>query len=362
MNLRNLLIIVFSVSVIVSCKKDDDTSQPSDVTYDRTEMLSYFSDSLIVYNYEKAWAAASALTDNVAQLKANTNAAAVIDVREQFEKVYLIWQSVAPIELGPAETISLKGNVNVYPTDTTQVNKNIITENYNLGTAENTDAKGLPAISYLIYGTGNTAEEVAAYFTNNPKALTYLEVITNDYNAKLTTVYNNWETYHTEFKSRKGTDAGSSTSMLFNSLVLHTERYLRDGKIGIPAGKRTLGETLPEKTENYYSGKSMPLAVANLKAIYRFFSATEKVSFYHYLTALNAKYNGQLLADVVNNQFKTAIDKLEAIPDPLSTTVDTNLAVIDAAYAEIQKLIVLLKTDVPSALGVLINYQDNDGD
>ena len=363
MSLKNLLVIVFAASVITSCKKDDDTSQPSDVTYDRTEMLSYFSDSLIVYNYKNAWAAASALTDNVAQLKANTSAAAVTDFREQFEKVYLSWQLIAHLEFGPADNIGLKGNVNVYPTDTVQINKNIELENYNLGTADNTDAKGLPAISYLLYGTGNSAEEVAAYFADNPKAINYIEVVIDDYINKISGIYNNWkDTYHAEFKSRKGTDAGSSTSLLFNGLVLHTERFLRDGKIGIPAGKRTLGETLPEKTENYYSGKSMPLAVANLKAIYRFFSATEKVSFYHYLHTLNAKYNGQLLADVVDAQFKTAIDKLEAIPDPLSTTVDTNLPVIDAAYAEIQKLIVLLKTDVPSALGVLINYQDNDGD
>jgi len=40
----------------------------------------------------------------------------------------------------------------------------------------------------------------------------------------------------------------------------------------------------------------------------------------------------------------------------------TNPSVVDAAYVELQKQVVLFKTDMPSSLGVLITYQDNDGD
>lgn len=361
MNRLVALVLIFSFG-FTSCKKDDETTSDNN-SYDRTEMLTHFNDSLIIPVYQATFLTADQLTADITEFTLNPSLSGLTNARLNFEQLYTAWQTIAHLELGPAEAISLRGNVNVYPTDTIQIHANITSGAYDLGTADNTDAKGLPAISYLLYGTGNTDNDMVSYYANNPDAGTYLKAITTDCVTKISGVYNTWqEAYGTEFKSRKGTDAGSSTSLLYNALVSHTERYFRDGKLGIPAGKRTLGETLPEKTENYYSGRSIPLAVTNLKAIYRFFSATEKVSFYHYLKALDAKYNGQLLADVVDAQFKTAIDKLEAIPDPLSTTVNTDMPVIDAAYIEIQKLIVLLKTDVPSALGVLINYQDNDGD
>ena len=35
---------------------------------------------------------------------------------------------------------------------------------------------------------------------------------------------------------------------------------------------------------------------------------------------------------------------------------------LNETYSEIQKLIVYWKVDMPSRLGVLITYQDNDGD
>ncbi len=51
---------------------------------------------------------------------------------------------------------------------------------------------------------------------------------------------------------------------------------------------------------------------------------------------------------------------MQAVPDPLSNSIVNSQAVVNAAYLEIQKLVVLLKTDMPSSLGVLITYEDND--
>ena len=53
---------------------------------------------------------------------------------------------------------------------------------------------------------------------------------------------------------------------------------------------------------------------------------------------------------------------MNLLTDPLSQGVQGNTAPIEAAYNEIQKLVVLLKTDMPSAMGILITYVDNDGD
>jgi predicted lipoprotein len=56
------------------------------------------------------------------------------------------------------------------------------------------------------------------------------------------------------------------------------------------------------------------------------------------------------------------IEKLDAVPDPLSESFISNATHVEDAYKEIQKLLTLLKTDVSSALGVQISFMDNDGD
>jgi hypothetical protein len=65
---------------------------------------------------------------------------------------------------------------------------------------------------------------------------------------------------------------------------------------------------------------------------------------------------------VIKNQFATATTKLQALTDPLSDNIKNNNTAVTAAYTELQKLTVLLKTDMPSSMGILITYGDNDGD
>jgi len=53
---------------------------------------------------------------------------------------------------------------------------------------------------------------------------------------------------------------------------------------------------------------------------------------------------------------------LNDIPESLAESVSTQTGKVDKAYAELQQLVVLLKVDMTSVLGVQITYQDNDGD
>ena len=50
------------------------------------------------------------------------------------------------------------------------------------------------------------------------------------------------------------------------------------------------------------------------------------------------------------------------INDPLSNEILTNKDDVTTCYSKLQELVPLMKVDMTSALGVLITYQDNDGD
>ena len=77
---------------------------------------------------------------------------------------------------------------------------------------------------------------------------------------------------------------------------------------------------------------------------------------------VNAQYNGENLSIATNNQFQLIKDNLSQLNDPLSDEILTNKVNVSNAYENMQQLVPLIKVDMTSALGVLITYQDNDGD
>ena len=60
--------------------------------------------------------------------------------------------------------------------------------------------------------------------------------------------------YRDTFVASTGLDIGSSMGAVVNAYVLYYERYIRSGKIGIPAGiiGTMVGTPYPEKVEAYY--------------------------------------------------------------------------------------------------------------
>jgi predicted lipoprotein len=175
--------------------------------------------------------------------------------------------------------------------------------------------------------------------------------------------------YVSQFNSAIGTDVGSSLGLTINALNQHIERFLRDGKLGIPNGNRNFsGTALPNHVEAFYNGESSnELALQNVIAIQSLYlgnsaDGTDGIGLDDYLVSLNATYNSGSLNDAIKNQFLMCIETIEVLPKPLKDNLVSNKTKVDDAVKALQKLVVLLKVDVPSATGILITYQDNDGD
>ena len=132
--------------------------------------------------------------------------------------------------------------------------------------------------------------------------------------------------------------------------------------------RKPWGIPVPEKVEAYYANDmSVALALANIEALENLYlgrakDGTDGIGLDEYLIELEAQHGQGLLATAIRDQFASIKMALQAIDEPLSEAVINNPTPVDAAYTEIQKMVVLIKTDLPSALGVLITYQDNDGD
>lgn len=350
------VLLLFSIA----CKKKDKTEEEKD-TFDKQALLVNMADNVILPAYSDFKTSLDSLTLAYNTFKTSGLQSDFQIIKQKLHIASMRYQRISLFEFGPAESVVVRNNFNVFPADTVQILQNISTATYSLDAIVNLDAKGLPALDYLIYDNNKPETDIVNSFNASVNKKQYVSDVLNDMSTKLNAVIAGWSSYKNTFINSLNTDIGSSIGFLVNQLNFELD-YLKNAKIGTPLGKKTLGVPLPEKCEAYYGAQSVDYANETLKIIEDVYTGKSTIGFDDYLIHLEAPYNGGLLNDAIIAQFNVAKAKLKAIPNPLSTQVTSNPAVVDAAYVELVKLLVLLKTDMPSSLGVIITYQDGDGD
>lgn len=355
-------------------KKDDGSCEFNTVgEYDRSTMLANLADNYIIPSYTNYQASTTELDNKATAFKNALTIVTLTELRAAWKLTCISWQGVSFIDFGPAADISLKSQTNIYPIDTALVNSNIASGSYDLQIPSNFDAKGLQTLDYLLYGTGNNDQEVVDYFINTSEAQNYLTAITSELKANAGTVLNNWNnTYSQSFKNNSTDNSqGSSVSILVNALSQHYESYIRKGKVGLPAGvfNGFSQQPMPGHVEALYSENSIEYATAVMEAFRKFVKGnsyndnTEGQGLDDYINFVSAKdANGNALETTIDSQITTIISALNTHTNPLSDEVVNNSSQVMSTYQEMQKLVPLIKVDLTSALGVLITYQDNDGD
>ncbi|MBC5994912.1 imelysin family protein [Pontibacter cellulosilyticus] len=367
--LRNYtLAILAGFTMLTACDSDGDSGPKTE--YDRQAMLANYADNLIVPGYEKFKTETTELSTAVSAFTASPSEATLANARKEYLDAYKVWQDVMTYEFGPADDQMLRSNLNIYPTNASKIESNVSAGSYDLQAAANIDAKGFPALDYLLYGKPTDAEVTALYTSdaNAAKRKKYLQDLANLIKQRAEATYNSWTTanYATTFKESAGTAVGSAVGNLVNQLNFEIDLTKR-AKVGIPSGRQSANIARPETVEAYYSKNSLELLKRALMAQKAIFmgvstSGTNGPGLDDYLDHVDAKYNNMLLSDAIEAQFDAAIAAIDGVTVPLSQAVTSNPQAVSKLYEELQKLIVLTKTDMPSALGVAITYNDNDGD
>ncbi len=367
--LIQLSLALILCSLLLQCKrknKDKDPDEDPAVVFDKQAMLTNYADALIIPSYTNFKTSLDSLIGVYNTFKTSGTLNDFQIVKQKFFVAYLKYQRCDLFEFGPAENQVIRASFNIFPTDSTQINSNITAGNYNLALVANLDAKGFPALEYLFFGNNANENSMLALFSNANRKQ-YATDLLAEMSIKINAVISSWNSsYRNTFVNSLGTDVGSSIGFMVNQLNYQLD-YLKNAKVGIPLGKKSLNVPVPTSCEAYYTGISIVYAKETLNLIEsaylgRSASGSDGKGFDDYLVHLEAKYSGGSLNDAINAQFALAKTKLAAVPDPLSTQVTSNAATVDAAYIELVKLLVLLKTDMPSSLGVVITYQDGDGD
>ena len=363
-----LLLLLGAVLLgVTGCKEP---GEGNDLSFDQTALLTNLGANIIAPNYQDLNTSLARLESSAEAFSGELSETNLEALREEFIAAYKAWMHCSTFEFGPASDRSLRAQVNIFPTDVTVIEANITSGSYDLAQASNLDAKGLPALDYLLHGVGGEASAVLGEYTDpnrGPALLNYLDAVVADLISSVEGLDQTWtSTYQTTFVENLGTDVGSSMGQFVNEFNYDYE-ILKKPRLGIPLGVQTLGTPLPEKAEGYYSGISVDLMVEHFDAISNLYFGRSKAGVDGYglheaITDLEANYNGQPLGDAISDQINLTRSALAAIPSPFAETVVNDPTLANAAYTEVQKLVVLFKTDMTSSLGILITYVDNDGD
>ena len=382
------LLALFAISVIISCGKDGDTpiapatptpstqtpttstEQPTDLTSVRRDIATNLATGIIIPAYTQLQVHTDELVTTIEVFNNSPTEDNLVVAQAALKNSWIAWQRASIYLFGPSESVALRNSLNTYPTDVNQIDANIQTGDYILSSLANQAAVGFPAIDYLLNGlaTGN-ADIMEQYRGESDGRKQYLADLANDIKIRVDQSLNGWvadgENYTATFtdEAALGIDIGSSLSTIVNALDLHFQRFVRDGKVAIPAGVRSAGIPRPKAIEALYGGYSVELLQESLLAYEDLFLGiaadnTNGTGLYDYLVAIDAKD----LADDMQAQFDIAQLATNNLSDPLGTQIDTDLDSLTNVFIEMQKLVVFIRSDMASLIGISITNQDNDGD
>ncbi len=138
----------------------------------------------------------------------------------------------------------------------------------------------------------------------------------------------------------------------------------KTAKVGVPLGKQSLDVPLPNYVEARYGDLSFDLLRASLVALKKvyngqsFETGNDGVGMDDYLVHLEEND----LDNMIDSGFQEMIDKTDEFSMTLEDALENDTQRMNELYNMLQGQVVHIKTDMTSAFGVLITYQDNDGD
>jgi len=352
---KRFFLIGLLIASSFSCKKKVEEEPNS---FNKTELLSNLTDNIIVPTYLSMEASIAELQKAWTTFTGNQNAANLDNFKDKWLSSNLIFQKAKMFHFGPGLNHGLRDACGTFPTDTSKVLNLSAQSNPDVYILANIDAIGYPAIEFLVF-----RPSALSLLSSSSNQRQFINALLDKMKNDLDNVLNDWtSSYAAQFKQSTGTSSTSGFSLLINAFNMEYE-LAKNAKLGITIGKQSLGIAQPQYAEAPYSGKSLLLLEENLKFIKAVFqgintAGSDGKGFDDYLVSLDK----QSLRDEILNEINGALSDFDNLSDNLVVEIENQTSALDDLYTKLQNLVVHFKTDMTSAFGVLITYQDNDGD
>ena len=369
--MNNLLRICVLLIIVIAFSCNDNGSNNPMFTdnFDRGNMLEFWADEIIIPAYNSYSNSLQDFSQKTDTFFSDPTPSKLQALRDAWLAAYLDWQSVSMFEIGKAEETSIRNFTNIYPTDIDLINNNLLSGNFNLVLPSNFTAQGFPALDYLLFGSQNSDEEIFDYLLQDDVSSYFISLV-DRLNSLTTAVLDDWNgDYRNTFTSNIGSSATASTDKLVNDFLFYYERFLRAGKVGIPAGVFS-GSEEPGLVEGKYSSVySKQLFEKGFSSIVSFFNGisfdgqAQGSSLNQYLDWVFQESNGAFdIAQDINEKWANVELALSNVGDNFGQQVMDDNSKMLALYDELQRAVPTLKADMLQALNIQIDFVDADGD
>jgi uncharacterized protein len=350
-------IIAAAVPVILlltQCK--DKETAPEE--FKKEGIMTNLADNYIIPGYADLQLKTNTLSDSWEVFAATPSQANLDAVRNDWKAAAISFQKVKPFEVGPAMTIGLNAALGTFPADTAQIEANVISGSYNLATVDNVDAIGFESLDFLFYGI-----DALNKLTLSAQRREYVSDVIAKMQTEVNTVVSQWAGgYRATFVAGTGTASTSAFSVLLNAFCKVYE-LAKAAKLGIPIGTQSLGIQQPLYLEVRRSGFGKTLLETNINALHDIFLGRS-------LTGVNGQGYDDYLVALEKSGLSTTIDTrftyMDGHPSTWNGSIEDMMGASPTTltdfYNYMQASVVYMKTDMASAFGVLITYQDGDGD
>ena len=373
--MKNNFIYVLScfLLIVTACGEDDSSGQVASDNFDRSNLLINWADNIIIPGYDNLAITLTTLEGSTQGFIDAPTSVSLEEVRASWLASYMAFQRVSMFEIGRAETLNYRNRLNVYPTNTSEIEGYISANFWNLELPSTIDSQGFPAMDYLLYGLGTDQELLDLYTTGANASIykLYLMDLVTTMQTLTNEVTSDWENgYRETYIANTSSSASGAVDQTVNVFLYYYEKSLRAGKVGIPAGVFS-GTPLPQNVESLHNEFiSKQLLSESLSATVSFFNGEGFSSDFPgngfglntYLDTLNSVKNGSDLSVLINNQFVVAFDKINLLDDSFVNQISNDNLKMLGAYDELQRNVILMKVDMLQALSIDVDYIDADGD
>ncbi len=359
LRITSILLVLF----VAACEKNEPGIDDS--SFDRKAMLEFYADEMIVPAYSQTLSQIEDLQSKAQAFTALPDSLSLINIQQSWKSAIISWQEACAFNFGPAGEDGLRKSlpeeIATFPVSTSKVEDFVGSGNFNLNDF-NRDARGFFAIEYLIFDETRSISELVQRFSEENRK-SYLNALVENLKTRLMQVRDSWtSSYRSEFVNNAGTDAGSSTSMLYNEFVKSYEGA-KNFKLGLPLGLRP-GQTSVDATlcEALYSGYSFNIIKKHFEVMENIWRGGEnELGFRAYLKQVTG---GDALIATTESQINLIHNALDAISDqtPMKDEILINAAPYISLHTELQKNTKNFKSDLSSLIGIAITYSSGDGD
>ena len=224
--------------------------------------------------------------------------------------------------------------------------------------------KGLPVIEYLLYPpSGDPTVQLV-----DARRCGYLADVGTELSARASEIRSAWAPEGGDFAGQLSGAGRTSTafrslrdafSEVVNRLGFTVENVRRD-KLGTPLGATLGGTPRPDTAESRFSGRSVTDILDNLTGIELVYfgdPSRNLPGLTRYAAERGRNFDSDMSAALAASRAA-----LEAIDMPLTAAVASEPERVQAAIDRLGELQSLLQVDLIGALGLTLNFNDNDGD